>query len=331
MPVMNSSEGTTAVRARGGDIAPAPALRVRAIVNRSAGTALDLTPEAIQGTIEGAFAEHGHRVAVTFVTPSEVEREIEAAAASDVDVLIVGGGDGTVRTAARHLVGKDIALGILPLGTHNRLAKDLEIPLRLEQAVAFLATATPSKIDVAKVNDSIFICNSLMGATLRYSLGRARLRGRPATERLPKYLALIRDVLSSRRKISIVVDSGTEQMRIRALSVAVTNNGYDETTTWLRRSRLDGGKLTMYVSQHRSGWGLAKAMARALLGLWHGDPDVTKLVGSKFVIYSPKRRRRLSNDGEVGKYDMPLVYEVLPQSLTVLTAPEDAGGGKQTV
>jgi diacylglycerol kinase family enzyme len=300
--------------------APRP-LSVHAIINLRAGTALDLAPDEIRAMVEHAFTARGHRIVVDCLPPQGIEDALARAAKSSIDALIVGGGDGTVRAAARHLMGGSVALGILPLGTMNRLARDLEIPLRLADAAAFLAAATPSRIDVAKVNGEIFLCNSLMGATLHYTVGRARLRGRPAIERLPRYLGLIRSVLSSRRKISVVVDNGEQRLSIRALSVAVTNNSYDETTPWLRRPRLNQGKLTLYVSKHRSGWGLAKAFARALIGRWDGDPAVTKLTGTEFVIHSRKRRARLANDGELAKFDTPLRYEIVPGALTVLATP----------
>lgn len=316
-----TTEAIAPVQARDSDVAGRASANVRAIINTSAGTALDLTRERIRAAVEGAFADEGQRVEVVFAEPENVEGAIQEAVASGVGAIVVGGGDGTVRTAARHLVGREITLGILPLGTLNRLARDLQIPLRLEDAARFLATASPNKIDVAKVNGSIFLCNSLMGASLHFSVGRARLRGKPASERLPKYLALIGSVLSCRRKISILVDNGSEQMQVRALSFAVTNNGYDEKTPWLRRSRLDRGKLTLYVSKHRNGWGMVKALARASVGLWHGDPDMFKLTGSRFIIHSKARRRTLSNDGEVHRFETPLQYEIVPQSLTVLMKP----------
>ena len=313
-----NSEAISSGQARDSVVARAPSLNVRAVINLSAGTVFDLTQERIREAVERAFTEKGHRISVVFAAPADVERAIQDAVDSGVDALVVGGGDGTIRTAARYLIGKEIALGILPLGTLNRLAKDLEIPPQLEAAARFLAASVPSKIDVAKVNDEIFLCNSLIGASLHFSVGRAKLRGRPASERWPKYLALIGSVLSCRRKISIRVDNGAEQVHIRALSIAVTNNGYDETTPWLRRPRLDRGKLTMYVSQHRSGLGMVKALLRAMFGLWHGDPDLTKIVGSQFVIHSRSRRRTLSNDGEIQRIATPLRYEIIPQSLTVL-------------
>ncbi|HIE70183.1 MAG TPA: hypothetical protein EYP98_08375, partial [Planctomycetes bacterium] len=186
-----TTEAIALVQARESDVAGRASANVRAIINTSAGTALDLTRERIRAALEGAFADEGQRVEVVFAEPEDVEGAIQEAVASGVGAIVVGGGDGTVRTAARHLVGREITLGILPLGTLNRLARDLQIPLRLEDAARFLATASPNKIDVAKVNGSIFLCNSLMGASLHFSVGRARLRGKPASERLQKYLALI--------------------------------------------------------------------------------------------------------------------------------------------
>jgi diacylglycerol kinase family enzyme len=299
-------------------------MKTYAVVNLRAGTALGLSPEAMREAISAPFVAQGHTTSVDCLPPEQIEDAIEKALSGNIDALIIGGGDGTIRSAARHLMGSNTALGILPLGTMNRLAKDLAIPLTLPQAAEFLSTAQPMHIDVAKVNGSIFLCNSLMGATLRFSVGRARLRGRPATERLPKYFGLIRDILSSRGKISIAVDNGRELLRIRALSVAVTNNGYDESTPWLRRPQLDRGKLTMYVSKHHSGWGLARAVARAMLGRWDGDPEMAKLTGTQFVIYSPSSRKRLANDGEISKFDTPLRYEIVPRALRVLASPPDA-------
>lgn len=293
------------------------------MINMRAGTAIDFTRAELERAVAAPFEAQGHEITVACVAPGEIEPELARAMASDIDVLIIGGGDGTVRAAARHLLGTGKALGVLPLGTMNRLAKDLDIPLSLEAAAAFLAAkARPRAIDVATVNGTIFLCNSIMGATLRYSSGRARVRGDPAVKRLPAYFAMFRDILSSRHKLSVVVDNGEERLRVRALSLIVTNNGYDESKGWFRRPHLAGGFLTMYISKHRSGLGLAFALLRALIGRWHGDPEMMKLTGAEFVVSTKKRRKRLANDGELAKFDTPLRYAVLPSALRVLMAAE---------
>src|SRR5579864_5004172 len=65
--------------------------------------------------------------------------------------VVAGGGDGTVNAAAGQLVGTETPLGVLPMGTLNHFAKDVGIPLRLEQAVHNLFTGQIRKVDVGEV------------------------------------------------------------------------------------------------------------------------------------------------------------------------------------
>ncbi|MCP9978079.1 hypothetical protein LUX32_10915 [Actinomadura madurae] len=65
---------------------------------------------------------------------------------------MVGGGDGTIAEAVGHLAHRDIALGVLPLGTTNNFARSLELPLDLPGAVATLALGRPDGGKVADVD-----------------------------------------------------------------------------------------------------------------------------------------------------------------------------------
>ncbi|MEU8797615.1 diacylglycerol kinase family protein [Spirillospora sp. NPDC048819] len=72
--------------------------------------------------------------------------------AMEPDLVIVGGGDGTVAEAVGHLAHRDIALGVLPLGTTNNFARSLELPLNLDRAVRTLAVGRPGGGKVADVD-----------------------------------------------------------------------------------------------------------------------------------------------------------------------------------
>src|SRR5476649_731552 len=85
------------------------------------------------------------------------------ALARGVDAVVAGGGDGTINAVASVLAGSSVALGVLPLGTLNHFAKDLNIPLDLDQAIATIARGTTAQVDVGDVNGRIFVNNSSLG------------------------------------------------------------------------------------------------------------------------------------------------------------------------
>ena len=216
----------------------------------------------------------------------------------------------------------ETALGILPLGTLNRLARDLNIPLDLEQAASALAHAEMRQIDMAELNGRPFTCNSLIGLPPIYSRQRQRQRGQPLIPRIRGYASVMRHIARSRRKLTIVVDDGVERRKVRALSIAISNNLYsDEAGVMLKRPVLDRGELGVFVSRHENGFGLAVAFVRAMLGRLRSDPKMEVSIAHKLEISTRKRALRVSNDGEVEIIETPLRYRSLPKSLKVLAPP----------
>lgn len=296
-------------------------MRIHAIINGRAGTVLGLglSRESLRAKLDAALSVTGHEVTIDILDPADISAAIAQALRSDPDAIVVGGGDGTIRTAATLLKGSSTALGILPLGTLNRLARDLEIPLDLDGAAAALAHAEIRVIDMAELNGRPFLCNSLIGLPPIYSRQRQRQRGQPLIPRIRGYISVLRHIARSRRKLTIVVDDGTERRKVRALSTAVSNNVYaDAAGVMLRRPALDRGELGIYVSRHESGLALAVAFLRAMLGLWRSDPNLEEAIAHKCEMSSSKAALRVSNDGEVEIVATPLRYRSLPKSLKVL-------------
>ncbi|MER5334609.1 diacylglycerol kinase family protein [Micromonospora sp. NPDC002717] len=88
--------------------------------------------------------------------PAELEQSLAAAADLGPDLLVAGGGDGTIGTAARLLAHRDIALGLLPLGTTNNFARTVGIPLDLDAAVAVLTDGKVIDVDLGLVGSMRF-------------------------------------------------------------------------------------------------------------------------------------------------------------------------------
>src|SRR5688572_1156592 len=99
------------------------------------------------------------------IAPSaQLGETLQAAIAEKPDLIVVGGGDGSVSTAADCLVGTNIMLGVLPLGTLNHFARDFGFPVGWREAVAALATGERRSVDVGEGNGRVCINNCSIGS-----------------------------------------------------------------------------------------------------------------------------------------------------------------------
>lgn len=236
-----------------------------------------------------------------------------------VDVIVTAGGDGTIATAAEVLVGSDKALAPLPLGTMNLLAKDLGIPVDLDDAIAAFAEAEIVEIDVGEVNGHKFLCNSMLGVPAR--LAERRERNRMHMGVIGWWKQVIAGLKSMYRypAMRIGLDVGDGPVTIRSKAIVVADNAYDEGFGQvLTRSRLDRGELTLYATRRLSAWPLVRLSIRMALGRWTHDVDLETHHVKELTVTSRRRLLRVMNDGETRLVAPPLHYRVLPKALKVL-------------
>ena len=87
----------------------------------------------------------------------------QVAAAEGFAVVVAVGGDGTVNEVGRGLLGTAAAMGIVPQGSGNGLARHLQVPLDLAAALRRLAAPTFSRMDVGVINGHPFFCTAGLG------------------------------------------------------------------------------------------------------------------------------------------------------------------------
>jgi len=95
--------------------------------------------------------------------PDDLEATIDRALAKQPDLVILGGGDGTISGLVDQLVGKGVILGVLPLGTANSFARTLGIPLDIAGAVEVIRSGRPKRIDLGMIDDDYFANCAAMG------------------------------------------------------------------------------------------------------------------------------------------------------------------------
>ncbi len=129
---------------------PGPGPKACLIVNPAAGT---VRAQLDWGIVSGRLREAGWWVAQQGTTGPGSAGSIAARAVQDgCKLLVVAGGDGTINEVIQPLIGTDVALGLIPVGTANILARELGIPLDPKEAAEVLVTGHSRHIDVGKAS-----------------------------------------------------------------------------------------------------------------------------------------------------------------------------------
>jgi diacylglycerol kinase family enzyme len=291
--------------------------RITVLLNRGGGAVA--ADARIAERVQEAMAAAGLQVEIEQVHGGECEVRCRAIAERGDELLVVGGGDGTVSAAASALVGTKTKLGILPLGTLNHFARDLGIPLSIEEAVRVVACRSERRVDVAEMNSIIFINNSAIGLyplmVIDRDLQRVR-RGR--SKRLAMVLASLRTLARfNHQRLTLTVND--QKARVDTPLLFVGNNEYrTDIGAPGQRESLEGGVLSVYLMRKKSRRGLIAASIRALFNRSRPD-DMVRIEGvERLRVSSRKRQLAVSLDGEVVRAEPPLDYKIRKKALRVI-------------
>lgn len=291
-------------------------LSIEVIVNASAGSFVE--SETHQLLID-EFAKQDVEAIFHFAKDgAEIERFVEAAAAGDADVIVAGGGDGTISGVAEEVYRSGKTLGVLPLGTLNNFSKDLGIPADIPGAVELIAAGNTAQIDLAAVNGRIFINNSSIGLYPRIVRKREQQQRLGSGKWWAAFWAALRVFRVSRfLKVKLEIDGRTFVRKTPFLFVG--NNEYEMDLYNIgRRERLDKGRLSVYFLRKGGRWGVIMLLLRTLTGTVRQWRDFEAVITSSVTIQTRRRRLPVALDGEVIVLDSPLEYKILPRVLKVI-------------
>ena len=297
---------------------------VTVIINRSSGAHGD---DALGRDIADRFSAAGVEASVRLVASDKLVSEVQSALAGNPGVIVVGGGDGSLNAAASNLIGTDTALGVLPLGTLNHFAKDLGIPLDLDEAVRTIAAGHVRRVDVGAVNDRFFLNNSSLGLYPEAVAGRDELRQRLGRG---KWMALASAAISVFRRypvlnVRLAID-GDELIR-RTPFVFIGNNRYEmEGFDIGKRERLDGATLSLYVANRTGRLGLIRLAIRSVFRRLRQARDFDMVESRTIEVETRRRHPRVAIDGELCRLRAPLSYRIVPAALAVIAPAPDASG-----
>jgi diacylglycerol kinase family enzyme len=297
--------------------------RIIALMNSGAGAFNQPLAADIEHKLARAFARLGIRADLRFVDGEGLhdaaERALADARRGEADAIVVGGGDGSVRSVAGVLAGTDVPLGVVPLGKLNHFAKDLGLPLPVEDAAANVAAGRTRLVDLAEVNGETFINNSSIGIYPYMVIDRERRRAR---HKLTKWMAMVPAFFRMlrhfpRRRLRISAEGFARPYRTPCLFVG--NNEYGtELFTFGRRHRFDAGKLWFYVVKPRRPWEFFLMVCRLCFGHLEQAHDLDTFELAEAEIGAKTSRLPVALDGEVRIMHTPLHYRSRSGALRVI-------------
>jgi diacylglycerol kinase family enzyme len=290
---------------------------VTVLLNAAAGSAK--RESAIDAQIRSLADAAGVRVDIVTIAPGRDLVAAARAASERSSIVVAGGGDGTVNGVVAGILDSPAALGILPLGTLNHFAKDLHLPLDLAAAVGVIAAGPIWRVDVAQVNERVFVNNSSIGIYPGIVEAREELRREGHSKWPAMVIAMVR-VLTRYTGVTIRVEVEGRSRTWRTPFVFAGNNEYTIDGLQLgARARLDEGKLYLYVAPRTRTRDLPMLLAKALLGRAARSRAFEIVSATELQIDRWRgRHMRVAIDGEVTTMSTPLVYRIRPKGLRVV-------------
>jgi diacylglycerol kinase family enzyme len=296
-------------------------LPIAVIVNAGSGSVLG---EETSNSLRDRFVAHGIPATVHLAKDGEEIGRLARRAVENADVIVAGGGDGTISSIAVEVAKAGKTLGVLPLGTLNNFSKDLGIPQTLAGSVQTIADGEVKVIDLAEVNGRTFINNSSIGLYPQIVLSREEQQRLGYGKWYAAFWAALRIFrLSPFLKVRIELD-GKSFLR-KTPFVFVGNNDYEMDLYNIgRRTSIDGGELSVYFLHRGGRWGVTLLLWHTLLGRLRQWEDFEEVNTTSITIQTRKKKLHVAFDGEVREMRTPLEYRVRPKALKVIVP---AGGG----
>ena len=291
-------------------------MRIALVVNPTSGrgqaaVAADLT--------QARLASAGHSTErLQGTSGADAERLCREAVADGVDVLVAVGGDGMVHLALQACAGTATALGIVPTGTGNDLARALSLPLGDPAASAeLLVSGSRKQVDAVRCGDRWWAC--VLGAgfdgavndranTMRWPRGRRRYD-----------IAVVAE-LRTYRPTRFVLELDGMRSEVDAMLVALGNApSYGGGMKVCPGARIDDGLLDVVVVGPLLRRRFLRLFPRVFKGTHVTDPSVTVHRAREVRLDGPPTASAYADGERIGA--LPLLSTVVPGALRVIGVP----------
>ena len=229
------------------------------------------------------------------------------------DKVVAVGGDGTVKMVAELLIDTNMALGILPAGSANGMAKELGIPLPKQEALNIVLQGTTKKIDVIRINDTE-ICIHLgdlgLNAMLVKYFESSKKRG------MLGYAQGVFKTLWNKQTLHATITTEQGTIKRRAYMIVLANaKQYGTGATINPEGKVDDGFFEIVIVRKLNFWGLLNAL------ITHKTfkKEKAEILSTKKVELSTLKKAYFQIDGEYLGRMKHITASIAPNCLNVMT------------
>lgn len=247
--------------------------------------------------------------------PARLPAIFEMALELRPDLVVVGGGDGTMAEAVSHLARRDVALGVLPMGTTNNFARSLHLPVNLAGAVDILKNGKVADVDAGWVAGRVFGNMVSIGLSVQVSQhvphGLKRVLGRAA------YGVTAIRLLARHRAFRARITIGDKKYEISTHQLNIANGSHHSGRPFARDATLDDRLLAIYRLGDERRLRLASATLRLVLTGHRRTVSEDAFLLTDKVEVETDPPLPIDVDGEI-RGRTPVTISLLPNALHVL-------------
>jgi diacylglycerol kinase family enzyme len=304
-----------------------PASPLLFVINAGAGASDTATKrEAIESTLSSGE----RRGELLFCHPADLPRVAQEAAArarATQTAVVAVGGDGTLNTVAQAAHREGCAMGVVPQGTFNYFARTHGIPADPADATRLLLQAVPTPVQVAALNDHLFLVNASLGLYPDLLEDREAYKARFGRSRWVALWAAVVTLLRAQRRLRLHIEQGASMRDVQALTLFVGNNRLQleqlGVQPLLRQDDSPAGAHVTAVMLRPIGTlSMLRLMLHGAMGTLGEARGVERFDFDHMVVkptLTPGRRGvKVAFDGEVTRLRAPLHFRVLEKPLYLM-------------
>ena len=244
-------------------------------------------------------------------------------------VVVMAGGDGSINTVARLMLGTGCPFGVLPQGTFNLFSRTHGIPQELPEAVQVLLGSRAEAVHIAMANERTFIVNASLGMYPQLFEDREAWKKKYGRSRFIAFVAGISTLLRGHRQLNLTFQRDGQTVILRTPTLFIGNNPLQLRQIGILQEdeTLEPGQLMAVTMRPVSTLGILWLI---ICGTFCKLGEAENIISFKFSELSIKRTGsfgsrtvKIATDGEVGWARLPLAFRISPEPLYLLKSATD--------